>query len=693
MSDKIGRHHLEREAILYVRQSSVHQVAHNRESAALQYAMRDRLRELGFSRIDTIDEDLGRSASGSAERAGFDRMVARVCLGKVGAVAAREVSRFARNSRDWQRLIEMCRVVDTVLVDQETVYAPRQGNDRLLLGLKGSLNEYELDLLRQRSLAARHEKARRGELIVAAPVGYVKVGDRLEKDPDRRVREAIGLVFDKVEELGSARQALLWFLEHGLDLPAKRPDGSTVWRRPRYATIHSLIANPVYGGAYAYGKSRAVTAYGESGVRVRHERRPRSEWLALKPGTHEGYVDWDRAEAIREMVAANMPASRHHGAAKQGDALLAGLLRCARCGRKLTLRYTGTRHNIPRYACHRGWTDNGEPRCIAFGGLRADDAVEAALLDVVGPGAVDAAMRAEAEAATRRDEVGDALARDLEAARYAADRAFRQYDAADPANRLVAAELEARWETALERHRAVEAKLSAHEHASAARPDPDPASFATLAQDLRAVWNAPAADARLKKRIVRTLVHEVVADIDAQAADGTGEVVLVVHWAGGVHTELRLPRKRRGQRNSTPLETVEAVRQLVRASTDDVIAGVLNRNGLRTGNGNRWTRERVCALRGYRGIAVFRPAPDGIEPWLNLTNASELLGLAPRTLRLAAEAGDIDSLHPLPDGPWLFKRTDLEGAAGESLAARAKNRREYAAVPSPNQQNLFESTT
>src|SRR6201997_3455230 len=262
IADKIRTHHLERKAILYVRQSSTHQVMHNQESRLLQYAMRDRLTALGWSEIEVIDDDLGRSAAGGVQRAGFERMVAQVCLGKVGAVAAREVSRFARNSRDWQQLIEVCRVVDTVLIDQETIYAPRQSNDRLLLGLKGSLNEYELDLLRQRSVEARMEKARRGELLCAAPVGYLKTEDqKLEKNPDRRIQQAITLVFRKFIEFGTVRQTLMWFLEHGLQVPAQNSTGQIYWRRPVYRSMHRMLTHPAYGGAYTYGKTESLVRY------------------------------------------------------------------------------------------------------------------------------------------------------------------------------------------------------------------------------------------------------------------------------------------------------------------------------------------------------------------------------------------------------------------------------------------------
>jgi hypothetical protein len=403
---------------------------------------------------------------------------------------------------------------------------------------------------------------------------------------------------------------------------------------------------------------------------------------------HEGYVSWERAEAIRTMVSSNVPTGRHHGAPKHGDALLAGLIRCRRCGRKLTLRYTGAKHGIPRYSCSRAWMDNGGPHCIAFGGLRVDDATEEVLLNVVGPGAIAAATTAAKEARERRDQVREALGRDLEAARYAADRAFRQYDAADPANRLVAGELEVRWNRALAHVAEVEGKITAHDTAMPAAAV-EPSSLGILASNLKAIWSAPTTDARLKKRIVRTLIHEVVADID----DAASEIVLVVHWVGGAHSEMRLPKRRRGQRNTTPANVVEAVRQLVLVASDDLIAGLLNRNGLKTGNGNRWTRERVTSMRSNYRIPVFRPAEDGIEPWLNLGNAAKLLKIAPKTLRLAAEAGEMEAAHPLPDGPWIFARAALRTSAAQSITERARQNPKYPAGSHPDQQSLFSSIT
>ena len=688
MSEKIRPQHLARKAILYVRQSSPYQVIHNLESQKLQYAMEERLHQLGWREIEIVDDDLGRSAAGLVTRAGFERMVAEVCLGKVGAVAAREVSRFARNSREWQQLVEVCRVVDTVLIDQEMVYAPRLSNDRLLLGLKGSLNEYELDLLRQRSVEARREKARRGELLQAAPVGYIKTEDqRLEKDPDLRVQQAILLVFRKFMELGTVRQTLMWFLEHGLQVPAQNARGETFWKRPVYRSMHRMLTSPIYGGAYTYGKTEHLVCYDGEKPRYLCRRKPREQWLALIPGAHEGYVSWGEFERIAGAIRENTQGA---GAVKNGPALLTGLLRCSRCGRKLTVRYTGSGHDVLRYSCVRGWLDNGEPRCIAFGGISVDEAISREVLRVVQPAAIEASVLASQELGRQQDDILDALHRDVEAARYAAERAQRQYDASDPENRLVTAELERRWNVALQHVCEIEERIEQHGAAADASPAASLEELYQLSQQLETIWTDPATSVRLKKRIVRTLIEEVLVDVDSSAS----ELVLTLHWKGGAHTEQRLPRRRRGQCSTqTSRELIEAVGVLARICNDDLIAGILNRNGHLTGRGNRWTRERVTALRSHHRIPCNKRDEQQPQPWMNLTDAAALLDVSPRTLRLAIDHGDISADHPLADGPWVISRDVVEGESAQALKQRvSRGTRRPAVLDSEQDQTLFSTT-
>ena len=694
MNEKIKNHHLTRKAILYVRQSSSYQVIYNEESRRLQYAMRERLEQLGWEQIEVIDEDLGRSAAGSVERQGFERMVAEVCLGKVGAVAAREVSRFARNSREWQQLVEVCRIVDTLLIDHEVVYAPRQSNDRLLLGLKGSLNEYELDLLRQRSLEARYEKARRGEMVVAAPVGYLKTEDQaLEKDPDRRVQQRILLVFSKFKELGSVRQTLMWFLEEDLQVPAREASGIIAWKRPNYSSIYSILTNPVYGGAYAFGRTESGSRYEAGRSRTVSRRRPREEWIALIPQHHEGYIDWEQFEEIQATLASNCFSEDQPGAPKRGAALLSGILRCRRCGRKLTVAYTGadahSGERYLRYICDRGYLDLGEPKCLSFGGMPVDKMVEQEILRVVRPAAVEASMQVHQEMVERRNAAIAALEDDLKAARYAVQRAQKQYDAADPENRLVTDELERRWNCALAQALELEQRI---EQLKQAEPEFEPAAedqFDELADELEAVWTSPESNARLKKRIVRTLMKEVIVDLDAERS----EVVLTIHWQGGAHTELRAPRRRRGSATRTQPDIIEAVRILARILSDEMIAAFLNKNDLKTGRGNRWRKERVTSLRNYHQIACYSSEQRECEGWMTLTEAAKFLHLSSRTVRLAVERGEITGEHPLADGPWVFHRRDLESPAAKELVRRVKSRNRSRAVPDPAQQDLVFSRT
>lgn len=692
MNEKINSSHLQRKAVLYVRQSSLHQVVHNQESRRLQYAMKERLGQLGWVDIDIIDEDMGRSASGSAVREGFQRMVAEVSLGRVGAVAAREVSRFARNSREWQQLIEVCRIVDTLLIDQETVYDPRRSNDRLLLGLKGSLNEYELDLLRHRGLEARREKAQRGELIVTAPVGYLVDEELFVKDPDQRVQQAIRHVFEKFLELGTVRQVLFWFVDHQLQVPVRRHVNrrwETHWRRPNYGNIYRLLTHPIYAGAYVYGQTQQVVRWTNGSAKRHIVTHPRGGAAVLIPNRHEGYVSWEDFQRIQSMIAANTVKDAG-GSARVGAALLAGLLRCRRCGRKLTVRYTGREHDALRYCCFRAAQDNGEPRCIHFGGTPVDQAIQVQVLEVVRPAAVEAArLGAQAQRGQGTGAL-EALELELKSARYTAARAQQQFDAVDPLNRLVADELERRWNQALERVRALEQQVQEERSRDSALTLPSAEEMTGLAEEFDSLWYHPDTDVRLKKRILRTLIEEILVDLDPRV----GAIQLVVHWKGGLHTELTVPRRKRGQnRRHLPVETVEAIGVLARVLPDSSIAGGLTKAGLRTPTGSFWTKAAVASARNHRGIPAYSAERQTTEGWMTLTQAANFLDVTAKTLRRAVDNREISALHPLPDGPWIFNRSDLETASARQFIERVRNRTDEGAGPAAGQLPLGLSTT
>ena len=397
---RVTPEHLTRAAWVYVRQSTPGQVRQHQESRGRQYALRDRARQLGWRNVEVVDEDLGRSGGGT-ERPGYDRLLAAVCRGDVGAVLSLEASRLARNGREWHTLIDYCGLVGCLLADETSVYDPRLPDDRLLLGMKGTMSEMELSTLRFRSVEALRRKARRGELFLTVAVGYVRVDrDGIGMDPDQRVQEAVALVFRKFAELGSIRQVHLWLRHEGIELPAVVRDQSrhrVVWKLPVYNTLHHMLTNPVYAGAYAFGRTGSRT-YLENGRKrvVRGFRRERDKWDVLIRDHHDGYITWAEYERNQRAITEN--ANRHgaavRGSVRKGEALLAGLLRCGHCGRNLHVGYSGAQGNVVRYQCQGGHVNHGTERCISFGGLRVDRAVSEAVLRVLKPLGIEAALRA-----------------------------------------------------------------------------------------------------------------------------------------------------------------------------------------------------------------------------------------------------------------------------------------------------------
>jgi DNA invertase Pin-like site-specific DNA recombinase len=655
MNPKITLDHLKRRAIVYIRQSSPGQVIHNQESQRRQYGLADHARQLGFRDVEVIDEDLGRSGSGQVERPGFQHLVAEVCTGQVGAVLCIEASRLARNGRDWHHLIELCGLVRAVVIDPDGVYDPAILNDRLLLGLKGTMSEFELNLLRQRSLEAIRQKARRGELQFRLPVGFRWTPNgKVEIDPDRRIQEAIHLVFAKLTELGSARQVLLWFRGEKTDLPAiivEAPGRDVTWKPPVYNTIWHIIRNPMYAGAYAFGKTESRTKVVDGRARKSEGHfKPFDSWMVLLRDHHPGYISWEQFQRNQEMLASNahMKTRMEPKAGRGGRSLLAGLLRCRRCGRMLHVAYSGTHGEVPRYHCRGAHINHGEAWCISFGGLRPDRAVAAEILKAVEGNAIEAALEVASRIAEQHRQRSRALSLELEQAQYEARLAARRYEAVDPDNRLVAAELEARWNAALRTVEEVELRLRQNEVPDNAIRVPDKETLLSLAQDLPAAWNSPGTDMRLKQRIVRILIKEIIADVDETST----EIVLLIHWTGGRHSELRVKKNPTGQHSRcTSLESVEIVRRMAGRFPDDQIAATLNRLGLRTGPGNTWNEGRIRSLRSYHHLPTYDPTVS-IRQSLTLEQASEQLQVSHKVVRRLIESGKIPATQIVPWAPW-----------------------------------------
>jgi DNA invertase Pin-like site-specific DNA recombinase len=679
---KITSEHLSRCAVVYIRQSTPDQLVHNHESRRRQYGLADRARQFGWTKVEIIDDDLGRSGGGIA-RPGFERLLAAICEARVGAVLAIEASRLARNGRDWHTLIEFCGLVGTIIVDEDGIYDPRHPNDRLLLGMKGTMSELELSLFRQRSQEALKQKARRGALVLGVAAGYVKVGrERIEKNPDQRVREALQLVFSRFAEFQSARQVHIWLRDEGIELPVKSRNGEArgiIWRLPAYNIVHNILTNPIYAGAYAFGRTTSRVSVENGRKRIRRGvHRPMAEWDVLIKDHHEPYITWEEFERNQRVITDNATgkgSATVRGAVRRGELLLPGLLRCGHCGRKLHVSYSG---KLGRYNCYGARANHGTARCISISGLSIDAAVSTEVLRVLKPLGIDAAVKAieaqtcETSAAQRQLELS------LQQARYEATHAGRQYDAVDPANRLVAGELECRWNQALQTVNRIEGEIA--DTISRRQPllgERERQLLMQLGADLERAWSHPTATVATRKRILRAALNEIVVRREGAVIDA------VLHWQGGDHTALRVKQRLNagGRHHWPPDDTISLVRELARLMPDRQIARLLNRCGKSTGHGNGWTQERVRGFRNHHDVAVYRDGERAERGEITLDAAAEIIGVCKMTALRMIRRGDIKGRQVCTSAPWVIKAEDVTALA-------AKKRSSAPVTPHPAQQTF-----
>ena len=659
---KVTEQHRRRRAVVYVRQSTLHQVERNVESSARQYALRERAVELGWpaDSVVVVDEDTGRSGGTSQGRIGFNDLVAEVGLGHVGLVLALEVSRLARCSADWHQLLDLCALTATLIADADGVYSPADFNDRLLLGLKGTMSEAELHLIRARLDGGLRNKAERGELRLALPVGLDRDDDdRIVLCPDEQVRHAIERVFVLWRRLGSARQVVMELIAEGQQLPRRTVGQRRIrWARASYGAVHDFLTNPTYAGAFVFGRKRREKAIGPDGrVRVRDVDVPMEEWSVCLPEHHPGYVSWADYVATRERLRQNVrPRGEGGGAAREGSALLQGLVRCGRCGRRMQVAYSGNAGKVRRYACVRGHVlHHTDSTCQSLGGGRLEKAVIATFLETVTPAGVAASAGAIGELEDQHEQLmaGQRLA--LERAEYEAERAERQFDACEPENRLVARTLERKLEealTAVERERG---KLAALEQI---RPQPltdtERRALAALARDLPRVWQATTTTDRDRKQLLRTLIREIVVTVHAQQRRADVEIA----WEGGARSDLQVKLNSRGpETRRLGEDTIELIRRLAEHHTDRQIAAILSRQGYRTGSGLPFTEARVRAAR-FRAAIPAAPPPDPESELVTIQQAAATLNVSTHTIRRWLEQGLLPGEQAMPGAAWRIRLTD-----------------------------------
>ncbi len=663
---KLTSSHLRRQAFVYLRQSSQAQLERNVESTARQYALVARAVELGFAReqVVVVDEDLGISGSGLSDRSGFARLTAEVALGHAGLVLGLEVSRLARNNADWYRLLDLCGVTDTVIGDADGIYHPGSFNDRLLLGLKGTMSEAELHVLRARLQGGIRNKAERGELRKALPVGLVwgEADGEILLDPDEAIRGAIQTIFDRFAELGSVRQVWLWMRREGVRFPMRRfAHGENQWTVPTYHQVHSVLESPVYAGAYAFGKTRRERYVDEHGhTRQRMRRLPQAEWGVLIWEHHPGYIDKATFENNRERIGANTRPRAHQagGAVREGSALLQGIAVCGRCGRKLRVHYQGRRgHKSPAYHCASSVLVEGRGSwCVRVGGGQIDQAVAGALLAALTPAGVKAALTAAEALEADHDAALAQWRLQVEQARYQAERAERRYRQVEPEHRLVARGLERDWEKALGALAQAEAELTLREQQ---RPKTltgqEREQLLALGTDLGRVWAAASTTDRDRKQLLRCLIEEVVLDVAREKRQATA----TIRWHGDAITELAVALPRHQPSIRTDEDTIELLGRLAAHYDDATIAGILNRQGRRSATGERFTTIIVGGLRRYRNIPAHQPPAEPSDgELLPVGKAAEQLGVAASTLHRWLQAGFIAGEQDTPGAPWRIRVND-----------------------------------